>query len=45
VVWIEVKTATGRLSEHQEQFRDDIAKQGGKYIVVRSLDDVIREGM
>lgn len=39
-VWIEVKTATGKLSEHQEQFKVDIERNGGIYIVARSVDDL-----
>lgn len=40
VVWIEVKTRRGKLSEHQERFRDDVLQHGGEYIVVRSIEDV-----
>jgi Holliday junction resolvase len=39
-VGIEVKTAKGKLSEHQEQFRDAIVREGGLYILARSTDDV-----
>jgi Holliday junction resolvase len=39
-VWIEVKTATGRLSEHQVRFRDDVQRHGGTYIIARCVDDV-----
>lgn len=41
-VWIEVKTERGRLSEHQKLFADSIEKAGGKYFVVRSIDDAVR---
>jgi Holliday junction resolvase len=41
-LWIEVKTPRGRLSKHQERFRDDIVSHGGTYIVARSIEDVIR---
>ena len=40
VLWIECKSATGRLSEAQERFRDDIQAHGGTYLVCRSVDDV-----
>jgi len=40
VVWIEVKTLKGKLSEWQEKFRTEIEAHGGKYLVARKLDDV-----
>jgi len=39
-IWIEVKTAHGRLSEHQERFRDEIETHGGRYVVARGVEDV-----
>ena len=39
-VWIEVKTAQGRLSEAQEKFRDDVLNHGGRYIVARGIEDL-----
>lgn len=39
-IWIEVKTLRGRLSEHQERFRDDVGAHGGEFIVARSIDDI-----
>ena len=41
VVFIEIKTKKGKLSKHQEKFRDDINAQGGEYVVIRSLDEII----
>lgn len=38
--WIEVKTAKGRLSEHQWKFGEDVTQRGGVYIVARGIDDV-----
>jgi hypothetical protein len=38
---IEVKDTRGRLNENQEGFRDRLERAGGRYIVARSLDDVI----
>lgn len=40
-VWIEVKMPKGRLSVHQEKFREDIERHGGRYIEARSLEDVM----
>lgn len=39
-VWVEVKTPKGRMSEHQERFKDDVEQNGGHYIVARGIDDV-----
>jgi len=39
-LWIEVKTPNGRLSEHQEKFRDEILIRKGEYLVARSVEDV-----
>ncbi len=37
---IEVKSATGTLSERQRQFRDMIERFNGVYIVARCVEDV-----
>ena len=39
-VWIEVKTAIGRLSKDQEKYRAEIEAQGGEYYIARSIEDV-----
>ena len=39
-VWLEVKTAKGRMSENQKIFNDTVSAAGGFYYVVRSIDDV-----
>jgi len=39
-LWIECKSATGRLSVAQEAFRTDIEAHGGCYVVARSVDDL-----
>ena len=39
VVFVEVKTPTGRLSEKQKQFRADA--KGYTYMIWRSIDDAI----
>ena len=46
-IFIEVKTRTGRLSTFQEVFRQEVESQGLRYVVARSVEDVIafaREG-
>lgn len=40
VVWIEVKTEKGKLSEQQERFKADIEARGGECCVARGIDDV-----
>lgn len=40
---IEVKTASGKLSPHQERFLKNINAAGGIAFVARSLDDVIEK--
>ena len=42
VIWLELKSATGRLSKAQELCRDDLVAAGCKWALVRSLDDVER---
>jgi hypothetical protein len=37
---IEIKTGTGRQSEVQKNWENMIKSMGGKYVVVRSLDDL-----
>jgi hypothetical protein len=39
-VWLEVKTAKGRISENQKLFSDTVTAAKGFYYVVRSIDDV-----
>lgn len=40
---VEVKSATGRLSEHQRRFLDHINASGGVGIVARSIEDVKKQ--
>jgi hypothetical protein len=40
IFWIEVKTATGKQSEHQKSFQRQVEEHGHIYIVARSIDDV-----
>ena len=39
-VWIEIKTGKDIQSEYQGRFAADILNQGGRYLLVRSLDDL-----
>jgi hypothetical protein len=38
--WCEVKTPKGKLSKHQEEFRDNVTYYGAYFIEAHSLDDV-----
>ncbi len=40
-IWIEVKTAKGKLSRYQKEFQEQITTSGGIYIVARGPEDVI----
>jgi hypothetical protein len=44
-VGIEVKSETGKLSEDQQQLGDEIIKNGGLYIIARSIDDIEAAGL
>lgn len=39
-VWIEIKTAKGRVSEDQDAFRRDVQEHGGKWLMAKSIEDV-----
>lgn len=41
VYWIEVKTKTGRQSEFQKSFQQQVEAAGHRYILARDLDAVI----
>lgn len=41
VLAIEVKSAKGRVMEHQQEFIDSINKAGGLALIARSIDDVM----
>lgn len=43
--FIEVKGQKGVLSEDQKSFRDDVTREGGVFIVAKSVDDVIKIGL
>lgn len=42
-LYIEVKTAKGRLSKDQEAFLENARQAGAKAFMARSVDDVVRE--
>lgn len=44
-VGLEVKTAKGKLSDAQQEFAYFLEKAGGRYHVVRSIDDVVALGL
>ena len=44
-LYLEIKTFTGKLSDHQIEFQTNIEKHGGKYLVIRGIDDLIQEGI
>ena len=39
--YIEVKKPGGKLSEHQEKFRDNILNAGHLFVVAKSIEDVL----
>ena len=43
VVFLEIKKKKGTQSEHQKAFQADIERGGGRYLLVRTLDEVIAE--
>lgn len=40
VLWIEVKSATGKQSPEQKSFEAQVRKAGHAYVVARSIDDL-----
>jgi len=41
VIWIEVKDAKGKQSDVQKSFQAQVEGEGHKYIVARSIEDVV----
>jgi len=41
VLFLEVKSQTGRLRKSQEVFRDTVCAQGFSWVLVRSVDDAL----
>ncbi len=40
VLFVELKTAHGVLSDYQKKFQEDITTHGGEYLVIRSVEDL-----
>jgi Holliday junction resolvase-like predicted endonuclease len=40
VIWVEVKTAAGKLSPAQRAFADNIRDHGGTYVIARGIYDL-----
>ena len=45
VLFIELKTARGRQSDHQKKFQADLEAAGGEYILCRGADDLLKRGI
>jgi len=43
VIFVECKSAKGRLSQDQQTFAENIKKHGGIYLLVRSIDDLVEQ--
>jgi len=44
VYFLEVKSAKGKISPQQEEFKAKVEAEGCEYFVVRSIDDVLKAG-
>jgi len=42
---LEIKSLKGKLSEGQIEFKKGMEKHGGKYFIIRSLDDLVLIGL
>ena len=45
VLFIELKTARGRQSQHQVKFQADIEAHGGEYVLCRGVDELQKRGI
>lgn len=45
VLFIELKTARGRQSDHQKKFQADLEYHGGEYILCRGVEDLQERGI
>ncbi len=45
VLFIELKTARGRQSDHQKKFQADLEHAGGEYILCRGVEDLQERGI
>ena len=41
-LWIEVKSSTGKQSSEQRSFELDVVTRGHRYLIARSIEDVIK---
>ena len=41
ILWIECKTSSGKQSDAQRAFQEEVEAEGHYYLLARSLDDVI----
>lgn len=44
-IFLELKRPKGQQSEPQKAFQADIEAHGGNYLICRSIDDLIKEGI
>ena len=44
VLFIELKTARGRQSQHQKKFQADLEAAGGEYVLCRGIKDLQERG-
>ena len=44
-VGLEIKQEHGIQSEHQKLFQQGVERNGGKYLLIRSLNDLIQQGL
>jgi len=42
VIFLEIKKPGGKLSEHQQRFKETMGGAGGEYYVVRSLEEIMK---
>ena len=42
VLFLEIKKPTGKQSQYQKDFENNIKSQGGEYVLVRCLEDLIK---
>lgn len=45
VLFIELKTKTGRQSDHQRKFQADLEHAGGEYVLCRGVDELRERGI
>ena len=45
VIFLELKTRTGRQSEHQKKFQADLEAHGGEYVLCRGVDELQKRGI